>query len=326
MFHQARASLGALVLGLLVADAAAQTPPPVAGDAPGRPPPPAAALLPLDPAQRGALAAALARGDYLRAETILVEEINRDPKSPRAAKLLAAAGGLFFLDGQYLNAAIAFKKAEALGQLDDRSRFTLAMAYIALGRREWARPELEKLAASDARNALYPYWLARLDYDAQLYDAAALRLKQAIALDPSMARAHDNLALCYEHLGDFDEAERHYRRAIELNRGQAKPSPWPHVNLAALLVVSDRLDEAEALLREALHFDARLPQAHYRLGQILEKRGKLPEAIESLNRAVELDSNYAEPYYTLGRAYTRVGDEEGARKAFETHRRLRQGR
>ena len=38
--------------------------------------------------------------------------------------------------------------------------------------------------------------------------------------------------------------------------------------------------------------------------------------------AVELDPNYAEPYYTLGRAYTRAGDEEGARKAFETHRRL----
>ena len=55
-------------------------------------------------------------------------------------ELLRLLGGVFFLRGNSLGAAIAFKKAEALAPLDERSRFTLAMAYVVLGRRDWARP------------------------------------------------------------------------------------------------------------------------------------------------------------------------------------------
>ena len=117
----------------------------------------------MGPSLRASLREALGARDYTRAETLLVDEINRNPKSPQ---LLTLLGGIFFLDGKYLNTAVAMKRAEALAPLDDQSRFTLAMAYITLNHRDWARPELEKLARNDPRNALYPYWLSRLDYDA----------------------------------------------------------------------------------------------------------------------------------------------------------------
>jgi tetratricopeptide (TPR) repeat protein len=129
----------------------------------------------LESTRRLELEDSLKRRDYKRAETILVEEAARDPKSIRTARLLVLAGGIFFLDGQYLNSVISWKKAEALAPLDDRSRFTLAMAYIRLNRRDWARPELEKLAAAHPRVPLYLYWLARLDYDAREYTAAIVR-------------------------------------------------------------------------------------------------------------------------------------------------------
>src|SRR5213593_4268132 len=87
-----------------------------------------------------------------------VEEADKELKSVRAAGLLEFAGGIFFLDREYLNSAIAFKKAEAIAALSERSRFTLAMAYIELGRPQWARPELEQLYASKSGNALYLYW------------------------------------------------------------------------------------------------------------------------------------------------------------------------
>src|ERR1700740_732099 len=41
--------------------------------------------------------------DKKPAEILRVEEGGREPKSPRAAKLFTFVGGIFFLDGQYLN-------------------------------------------------------------------------------------------------------------------------------------------------------------------------------------------------------------------------------
>src|SRR3984893_4573209 len=86
--------------------------------------------LPLSAARRLEFEDAVSRHEFKRAETILVEESNHDPKSPGAAKFLEIAGSLFFMDRQYLDAAIAWTRAEAIAPLDPRSRFTLAMAYI----------------------------------------------------------------------------------------------------------------------------------------------------------------------------------------------------
>src|SRR5947209_1192779 len=229
--------------------------------------------LQLDPLRLTELKKEINARDYKPAEKILVEEAERDPRSPRSAKLLAIAGGIFFLDAQYLEAAIAWKKAEAIAPLDDRSRFTLAMAYVRLNRRDWARPELEKLVAAQPQDPLYLYWLARLDYDAHNYAVAISRLQKVVGLDPTMMRAYDSLGLCYDYLGQSNEAIKNFNRAVELNRLQSKPSPWPHVDLAGSLVSVNQLADAEKHLREALSFDPRLPQAHYQLGRVLEKQG-----------------------------------------------------
>ncbi|MEJ7618020.1 MAG: tetratricopeptide repeat protein [Pyrinomonadaceae bacterium] len=279
--------------------------------------------LPLDGARRFELEDAIARRDYKRAETMLVDEIARDPKSTRAAKLLVAVAGIFFLDGQHLNAAIAWKKAEAIAPLDERSKFTLAMAYIRLNRNDWARQELERLAAAEPRNPLYQYWLARLDYHAQEYTAAIVRLQQVIKLDSQMMRAYDSLGLCYDYLGQYDEAIKNYRQAIQLNRQQSPPSPWPHVNLAISLIAVNQLTEAENHLREALGYDAKLPQAHYQLGQVLEKQGRYAEAIESLTQAALLNPAYPEPHYTLGKIYQKQGDKKQATEAVKRFQQLK---
>jgi tetratricopeptide (TPR) repeat protein len=282
--------------------------------------------LPLDPVRRIEFEKAMRERDYKRAETILVKEAERDPKSSRAAKLLAKAGGIFFLDGQYLNAAIAYKKADTIAPLDERGRFTMAMSYVKLDRRDWAKPELEKLSSLDPKNALYLYWLARLDYDAQRYNAAIAGFQKAIELDPRMMRAYDNLGLCYDYLGKYDDAIASYSRAVELNREQARPSPWPHVNMAISLMAVNRLTEAENHLRMAIAYDARLPQAHYQLGQALEKQGKYEDAIESLNRAAALDPAYPEPHYALGRIYQRQGKSEEAKKSVERFQQLKKAK
>ena len=181
---------------------------------------------------------------------------------------------VFFLDGKYLNCAVAMKKAEALAPLADRDRFTLALSYIILNRRNWARPELERLAASDAANALYPYWLGRIDYDAMQFKAAAAHFEKALELSPTFMKAYDNLGLSYEGLGQYDDAIHVYQLAILMHRSAHLPSPWPPLNLGTLLVKLGKLGEAETYLQESLKCDPRFPKAHYQMALLLEKQKK----------------------------------------------------
>lgn len=279
--------------------------------------------LQLDATVQSELTEAMARRDYARAETILVAEAEHDPKSLRTAKLLSTAGGVFFLDGKYVNSVIAWKKAEAIAPLDERSRFTLAMAYIKLNRRDWARTELQKLIVSAPEKPLYLYWLARLDYDAQNYATAIAVLQKVIESDPNMMRAYDTLGLCYDYVGKPDDAIKNYNQAIELNRTQLKPSPWPNLDLAVSLIGVNRLDEARKNLDEALRYDPRLPQAHYQLGRLLEMQGKFDAATDELTKALEFDQQYPEPHLALGRIYHRTGNRQKAEEEIARFQQLK---
>jgi tetratricopeptide (TPR) repeat protein len=276
--------------------------------------------VPLESGERRRLAQALQAGSYDRAQAILLDAYARTPRAPALLRLL---GGVLFVRGEYLDSAIALKKAEALAPLDARSRFTLAMAYVVLHRGRWARPELETLAAAEPRSPLYPYWLARLEYDEEHYAAAVDGFRRALALDPGYAKAHDNLGLALDALGRYDEAIKSYSEALRLNRARAARSPWPALNLGLLLTRLDRLDEAEPLLRESAREDPRFAPAPFQLGVLLEKKGRPAEAVEALTQAATLDPGYAEPHYVLARLYRRAGETEKADRALERFQALK---
>jgi tetratricopeptide (TPR) repeat protein len=278
----------------------------------------------LSPEHRSQVEAALQQKDYKTAERILIQEAELDPKSPRAARLLEFSGGLFFLDAQYGNSVIAWKKAEAIAPLDERTRFTLAMAYIEVNRRSWARSELDKLSLAHPDNALYLYWLARIDYDDQKYSEAIARLQRIVQLDPNMVRSHDLLGLCYDYTGHFDQALASFSRAVELNRLQAKPSPWPPLDMAVTQMELNQLANAEKGLREAITYNPKLPQAQYQLGRVLDKEGKVEQAIQALKTSAALDATYADPHYLLGRMYQKVGQNDLAKAEILQFQRLKQ--
>jgi tetratricopeptide (TPR) repeat protein len=263
---------------------------------------------------------ALKAGDYARAETLLLEIAEKSPPSARVLRLL---GGVFFLRGRPLNAAVALKKAEAIAPLDERSRFTLVMAYVALGRGDWARPELTKLLEAAPANALYHYWTGRLDYDAQQYATAVKSLLRAVELDPGLAKAHDSLGLCYEAMGRFDEAVRSWEEAIRLESALPTRSPWPPLNLGLLMTRLDRLDASEARFREAVSSDPGFAAAHYQLGLVLEKKGRTADALAELEEAARLDPASAEAQYALARLYRRGGDGAKADRALQRFEQIK---
>jgi len=295
---------------------------PAAAPQPPLPLPPDDATTPiLRPPPAGVeIETSIAAGDYARAARLLAAAIARAPED-RA--LLVRIAGVFTLDRRPLNAAVALKKAEMLAPLDAYERLQLVLAYVAMGRDDWARPELARLAGERPDDVVPTYWLARLDYNAGLYASAIARLETVIARQPDFARAHDNLGLCLEALNEPERAIAHYRAAVRLTRDEAPPSPWPAVNLATLLRTRGELEEARALLEEALRHDASLAQAHYQMGLLLEQGGELEPAAAALRRAAEADPQFAEPLYVLARVVRRLGrqaDADAALAAFERRR------
>ncbi len=262
---------------------------------------------------------ALQARDYARAARLLADAIERQPTS---RQLLTQIATVFMMDRKPLNAAIALKKAEALGPLDNHARLQLALAYIAMARGDWARPELERLVSAQPADVIPSYWLARLDYDAGQYTSAIERLQHVVAQVPTFTRAHDNLGLCYEALNQADQAIAHYREAVQLNRVDKTPSGWPALNLGILLRTRRELEEAEKLVREALRYDQRLAPAYYQLGVILEERGRTDEAVQTLRRAASVDADYPQPYYALSRIYRQQGRTADAITAMATFQRL----
>lgn len=289
---------------------------------PAQLPEPPNALSLLDPAVRFELEEALQRKDYEKAEVLLAREIETNPRAPRF-ELLVYLGGLFFVDGKYLNSAIAFKKADALEALDPGNRFTLAMSYILLGRRDWARPELETLAHQDPANPLYLYWLARSDYDDNNYQPAVQKLELLLGRHPDYLRAWDRLGLCYEALGRNEEAIEHYRRALTLSHQQNSRWPWPALNLGSLLIQLGRFEEAEQYLRHAVEMDPAFAQSRYKLGLALEKLERWDASAEELQQAARLDPAYPDPHWALGRVLRRSGDREGAAAAVARYKELK---
>src|SRR6266568_4895632 len=92
------------------------------------PQPPMVDSLQLAPDVANQLQRTIGEHNYVAAETLLLPEIERDPRSPRAAHLLAYAGSVYFRNQDYVNAVIAWKRSEAIVPLAPSLRFSLAMA------------------------------------------------------------------------------------------------------------------------------------------------------------------------------------------------------
>ena len=282
----------------------------------------AVSSLGLTPAQASLLKTAIDARDYIAAEKLLLAEIDSDPHSPRAARLLAFAGSVYFLNRDYLNAAVAWKKSEAIAPLEPSLQFSLAMAYIRLAHPDWARKVLESLTAQNRNEPLFPYWLGRLDYDGHEYNRAISNFQRAIALAPGMARAYDNLGLCYFYQNQNDLAVENYQKAIELDRGSGHPSAWPYLNLAITQQFLNQLSDAEKNLREAIRLDPSFAKAHFQLGTVLESLQEPEAALEELKEAARLDPAFAEPHMAMARVYHRLGQEPSAREEVKTYLRL----
>ncbi|HTV60186.1 MAG TPA: tetratricopeptide repeat protein [Verrucomicrobiae bacterium] len=141
--------------------------------------------------------------------------------------------------------------------------------------------------------------------------AAALK---AIELDDTLAEPHASLAFIAEtHEWDWATAEREYKRAVQLNPGDARAHHW----YAGYLMYVGRFEEGISEERRARDLDPlSLPVNNALAGRLLVA-GRVDEALEQLKKTMEMDPRFASTHQTLGWAYLNMGKHEEAIQEFE---------
>jgi len=164
---------------------------------------------------------------------------------------------------------------------------------------------------------------ASLAFIAETYEwewaTAGREYKRALQLNPGDARVHHWYAGYLMYVGRFEDGISEARRARDLD-----PLSLPINNaLAGRLLVTDRYDEALGQVQKTLGLDSHFAPAHQTLGWIYLRSGKREEAIQEFLKALQLaGSDDTDLMLDLGFAYATAGDRQEARRMLAKLRSL----
>ena len=154
-----------------------------------------------------------------------------------------------------------------------------------------------------------------------IYEAAHPLMQEAaskaLELDELLAEGHAAMGFVHARQYDFENAEKFFRRAIDLNPSltQTYINYW-----TSTLLPSGRLDEAGRLLQAAVRTDPLSAIVHAELGFLKLVDGRFDEAIDHYTRARALDPDLSNLNQQLGRALTFAGRFSEALSLWETTR------
>jgi tetratricopeptide (TPR) repeat protein len=139
------------------------------------------------------------------------------------------------------------------------------------------------------------------------FEAALDELRASLRMDGDRSQAQLWLGSLAVQAGNAPEAERAFRRAIEIDSTYAPA----YVNLSDLLRSLGRDGEGEQLLRDGLEHVHNQGGLHHALGLLLVRQGRRDEALVELERAAELRPDVARYGFVFAVALEGAG--EGAR-------------
>ena len=253
------------------------------------------------------LGALIRQGRFAEAETQADLLVQRHPEDGTSWKILGVVRARAGKD-----ALPALRRAAQLLPADAEAQRNLGAVLREQGQLAEALESLERVLAIEPHDL--PVLVAAADCLCALkrpHQAVPL-YERALARDPRLLAAHNNLGNAYQELGDCARAADCYQRALALDPNDAEL----HANLANALRQLGRLEDAGAHGERAIALDPASSLAHNNLGLVLAALGHGAQAVASFRRALELDPRFAQGLHNLGNALCEVGDYRGARDAY----------
>lgn len=164
----------------------------------------------------------------------------------------------------------------------------LGVAASHQGRYDEARQLMERSIALDPRVARYHnnYGTMLLDQLREYQAAAACYLK-ALEIDPNLSGAYYNLGLAYFHLNRWEDSLKAYEKALSLDPNY----PSAELNLGTVYAALGWYHDAIALYRGALQRRPHEGPIATNLGNFLKEIGELDAAVEAYRHALSINPN-----------------------------------
>ncbi len=158
-----------------------------------------------------------------------------------------------------------------------------------------------------AYTGLADVYLSQYDYGLLPWEESTVKARaaatKALELDNASAAAHTSLAHILLHEWEWQSAEQHFRRAIELDPSYILAQHWYALCLTAL----GRADEAVKAMQRAQQLDPLSIRINVDLGMAFLAAGMHDKAIAQEGRALELAPEAVAPRWIRGMALEQLG-------------------
>ena len=225
---------------------------------------------------------------------------------PDVAPLFALATNLL-REGRPADAIAPLQDAARMQPSNPAIQHDLGLACLEVGRVADAIAAFQRAVASNPRygDAYFRLGIA-LEKQGDV-GGAIVAYDRATELLPSLTEAWFRAGALVYTLGHRNVAIDCFRRAAETG---GKTS-FGRLGKARALLIEDRDQEAEQVLRKTLALDPKNAMAHDLLGILLSECGRFDEARECFQRAIEIAPLLAGSYYDLVRCRRVTSDDDG---------------
>jgi tetratricopeptide (TPR) repeat protein len=247
----------------------------------------------------------------------LHQAIALNSQSPSAHGVL---GKTYFALGEYEKAAGELKAALEFGANDFDTSFTLAIAYLQQRQFADARRVFDWMLLHLGEQPELHVVIGRAFRVAGRFPEATDEFKKAIALNPTLPRVHDNLALAYlmnEGASRLVDAEREFKTELVSNPDEF----FANYYLGIVYIFQRKWELAITVLKNASRVQAGNPDPYFQLGQAYQELGEHDQAIEALKKAITLNPDLAHnkfqvttAHYRLAQSLLKVGQAEAGKK------------
>jgi tetratricopeptide (TPR) repeat protein len=127
--------------------------------------------------------------------------------------------------------------------------------------------------------------------------------ERALTIDGQLAEAHATLGIVNEHSWQWGEAEKEFKRAIELNPNYPTAYHWYSIFLKGL----GRNDEAAATIKRAQELDPLSSVIAVNISRMYQLQNNHDASIENSLKIIDLDPNFGPAYQYLALSYLKRG-------------------
>ena len=204
--------------------------------------------------------------------------------------------------GKRPDAAEAFAAAAKLDPKNPQPLLYSGLIYHQTGSDSKAIPALQQALALGTDDPFDAHIaLAEAAATAKNTDGALKEFTLATQARPDDFNAWANIGILNQNAGKGAEAEAAYRKAIALKAPDPKALASVQSNLALLLLPENKIDEAQALLAQAIRNDPTNARYPYNQGLAYEKQNKTADAIASYKQALVVDPTLTDAKQNLAR-------------------------